>query len=141
MFRSEYHKIQTAFLPMKAEDMLEDFLLESGERFQSNDAAGSLNRWIEPPDDTIRVYIRRSKRLVLPDRRFTTVLDIANVTVDLPGQGRFTRFLEFVEYLRPYEGIFIENVLNPRFLGFFYSRDYIDVPGLHPPCVVKLWDN
>ena len=107
--------------PETCEQQLLSFLL-SDER----------NRGLE--DKTMQVYVRKSKRL-LP-HGYTETLDIANTSVRNRGKGRFTAFLTYVETTSP-RVVFIENVLEGRFLKFFMLRGYHLVEGSNPPCCYK----
>jgi hypothetical protein len=60
------------------------------------------------------------------------MLDIASVEVERPGTGVFTAILTEIEvWVRDQErldGLFIENVLEPRFAGFFERNGYLLYP-------------
>lgn len=80
----------------------------------------SFNRWLSL-DPTLEVYVRRSTRFI--NSEWITFLDLANVSADPQGAGRFTRFLEYVESVKPYQGVYIEQVHNKQFAKFFAKRD------------------
>lgn len=70
------------------------------------------------------VYMRKAKRSV--EGIMVDCLDVATVTVTLPGQGDFTRFIgELEEIGYP---IFVENVQTERFANFFKGRGYLVKP-------------
>jgi hypothetical protein len=101
-------------------------------------ASGHRNTWLEYP--RIKVYVRRSTRVIL-GCSFPFV-DLA--TVDVPpqhqGNGIFTTFLEHVE--KSVENLYIENVMDVRFQRFFEGRNYVKliIPGGIPQvlCYVRL---
>jgi hypothetical protein len=71
------------------------------------------------------------------------MLDLANIEATYPGTGRFTQFLEYVEQLKPWDGLFIESVTNRRF-GKFWTRrkGYERIPD-SDPCqanFLRLWN-
>ena len=94
------------------------------------------NRWLED-DKTLKVYIRRAHRLF--EGRLVTVLDIGSVEANPVGTGRFTRFLEYVEEVKPFEGLYVECVHNTRFADFFRRRNYREfyIPGTGPSNLVQ----
>ncbi len=123
------------------ENTVEKQLFEFTSRGYSH-AMTPMNRWLEDP--SIRVYVRRGYRLLGEQSlgsRLATVLDIANVEASARGQGRFTKFLDYVERNEPFEGVFIENVLDLRLANFFLRRGYTDIK-LHyllPVSLYRLW--
>lgn len=102
-----------------------------------------FNKWIESRD--IKIYLRKSRRYLLDN--FTKVgvfLDIATIDAAKPGNGVFTRFLNYAESMRLFDGIFIENILdNERFVDFFVKRGYKEVPQSSTDrmvvTMVKIW--
>lgn len=83
-------------------------------------------------DAVMSVYVRVSRRSNLSA---DMCIDIANVCVRNPklmGKGHFTEFLRQVELIGA--PVFIENVLEPRFAGFFHRRGYIMVSNGLTPC-------
>ena len=78
------------------------------------------NIWLEAGD--LRVYVRKSKRLI--DDLYVDALDIASVEVlsCSRGKGVFTKFLDECEALEM--PLYIENVMDGRFRKFFVSRGY-----------------
>ncbi len=106
-------------------------------------ARASLNRltsttWLD--DGTLSVYVRLRSRS--PNGESGDFLDIANVAAVEVGRGRFSRFLARVEELRPFDGAFIECVLQKRFADYFRARgwneDTPESPG-EKPCFYRLW--
>jgi hypothetical protein len=105
--------------------------------------AGS--QWLQTP--LMEVYVRRNRR-VLPEGGFF-MLDIANVSVTVRGQGTYSRFLERVEAMLPLEGIFLENVYDDRLVRYYLRRGYrtspagpwpFDFPRLRSWSGYRLWN-
>lgn len=89
-------------------DQLREFVADSGNHFP-------YNSWLS--DDTMQVYVRKGRRYF--NKRRINVLDIASVEVVQQGKGHFKRFLEHAIQLHPWDGIYVENVMDARFRGFF----------------------
>lgn len=88
------------------------------------------------------VYYRVGQRLIPKVGDKVTTLEIANIQMELPGQGTFKALLkECVEVLCPaahLEAIYIENVFNKRFAEYFRAREeWVEVP--RPPGVGSDW--
>jgi hypothetical protein len=85
-------------------DQLKDFLQDAGEHMV-------LNRWIV--DETMMVYIRKGKRYLGGQLR--TTLDIASIEVMPKHQrkGKWGAFIKEAIRLNPWDGVYIENCLNP----------------------------
>lgn len=101
----------------------------------------SYNRWLESSDDILRVYVRRSVRIwqtIMNGGEVT--LDLASISAEPQGTGRFTEFLNFAESLKPFDGIFVESVLNPRLADFLHRRGYTEIPNLEPSSFLFLWE-
>lgn len=94
------------------------------------------NQWLEE-DASLKLYVRISTRWL--DGRMVQMLDLATIDAAPTGQGRFTRFLETIEPWKPVSGIFIENVVNERFRGFFRERGYAQYGEDILPSFYKLW--
>lgn len=92
---------------------LEDFVYIDGHRFP-------YNKWIA--DEVMKVYLRRGKHYI-NDHKYTT-LDIASVEVVewKRRQGYFSRFLQTAVEIKPWEGVYVENVITP-FLALFLSKN------------------
>jgi hypothetical protein len=85
------------------------------------------SEWISAPG--LRLYVRRSS----PHRR--TDYDLATANADKPGSGAMTRFLDQYE---PLYSFYLENVLEPRLVGYYLRRGYTIVEGTaHCPCLRK----
>ena len=85
------------------------------------------NEWVY--ERGLRLYVRCS----VPFRH--TDYDLASVEADKPGSGAFTRFLDQYE---PLYTFYLENVLEPRLVGYYQRRGYTIVEGTaHCPCLRK----
>lgn len=105
------------------EEQLIEFISQA-----SKESYQTPNAWLE--DATMQVYVRRSRRLI--DDKIVFALDIANVGVYKPGQGRFTQFLDFVKQVNPWSIIYVESVLNNRFWQHLLKKGFI--PNSTPKC-------
>lgn len=122
--------------PNKTEDQLRRFLADAWIKPKLT----PHSRWLED-DPSLRVYVRRAHHLI--DGSIREVLDIANAIAEPMGTGRFTHFLEWIEDVQPYDGTFIESIVNPRFEEFFLNRGYIKIE--YDDCamqrnVYRLWN-
>lgn len=120
----------------KAEDQLRYFLADVWMKSKLT----PHSRWLEE-DPTLHVYVRRAYHLL--GGKMRTVLDIASVTAEPTGTGRFTRFLEWIEDVQPFDGVYIESIVSERFENFFIDRGYIKVEYDNIPFqgdVYRLWD-
>ena len=101
---------------MSMEDQIEDFL-KSNER----------NRWLFTDD--MKIYLRnRSYRMGI------TILDIGSVEVFRPGCGLFKKLLPVLlekACKAGVDGVYIENVLTPRFADFFRRQGWIERGNYH----------
>lgn len=99
------------------------------------------NEWIE--DSGLRVYLRKAYHT--SDGLFcragfgdsVATLEIVNVTAEHPGEGCFTAFLNEVE--RKFARIYIENVLNDRFLTYLVTHCGYKIcspKNQYPPCLI-----
>lgn len=88
-------------------------------------AEDSRNHWFT--DGEVTVYVRKAKRRPGIGEPFVDCLDLANVVVEHQGQGNFTHFILELERTCP-RPIFVENVLNTRFRGFWERRGYYQDP-------------
>jgi hypothetical protein len=84
----------------------------------------SHSEWLK--HDGLQVYLRKSLRCFDGENRIMT-LDVSNVGVkpSLRGKGRFRSFMDLAERLNPWDGIFVENVLEPRLEQFLRNRGYV----------------
>ena len=102
------------------------------DEFLSND---KLPRdWIQEPGFS-GLYVRKGPRytFVRPPR-LTYALDLANVSVENPGKGTFTRLLDRLENERPDLSIYVESIQVPRLADFLRRRGYIDNPHVLSLC-------
>lgn len=90
------------------------------------------NLWLA--DLTMEVYVRRGMHVI--DEGITaTTLDIANVTVSEPlrGKGLFTQFFKEACRRQPWDGVYIESVLNNRLAEWCRNAGLFEVPHREPP--------
>jgi hypothetical protein len=87
--------------------------MNSGLRGQLKNFLSSRNRnkWL--CGRRVSVYVRKGKHLG-PDGTIHEYLDLANIHVDerFQHKGIFKEFLNSCQELTPYDGVFIESVLN-----------------------------
>lgn len=98
------------------------------------------NLWIER-EAGLKVYLRKSRRdeygrLTSLDTATFATIEVSNVIAYKMGKGCFTAFITWLEM--HYSSIYIENVLETRFLNFFIRRGYtICSPrDQYPPCLI-----
>lgn len=92
-------------------------------------AGASRNAWIVSDNQDMDLYVRRAFRIV-DGQTYHNVLDLANLKVrhDLIGQGIFTAYLPIIEDIarsHNCSGVFVENILEPRFAEFFRRNNYL----------------
>ena len=99
--------------------------------------------WVRFDQFHLNVYLRWSKQYLTATERVAT-LEIANITVDTEKrhQGHFRAFLQEMEDIARKHNrvLFIENVLEEQFLGFFIHRGY-SVLQRNPPCAFLVQSN
>lgn len=81
------------------------------------------SQWIS--EDGLEIYVRKSKRYI--GDRLVQCFDIANVTAKTYGQGNFTAYLSKLVGLlqgQPFEAIYIENVINDRFVQYLVDKEF-----------------
>ena len=83
------------------------------------------NRWVKI--GSLVVYIRTNGRWILGERKRLFEIATVDVSSRRKGKGLFTAFLEDIELRRPFDGVYIENVLTPRFADFAVFRPYPNV--------------
>lgn len=72
--------------------------------------------WVREPG--IALYVRKA----LPHRLERGIhLELANMHADHPGRGALTALLELLE---PRLGLLVENIQNPRLVGYLERRGY-----------------
>lgn len=86
----------------------------------------------------ISVYLRKAERRHF-DVKVVTNLDLATITAVPQGRGALTALLDNLE--KRYS-IYVENVLNPRLVGYLARRGYTKLYNRHDleeiaPCFVK----
>lgn len=99
------------------------------------------NIWIV--EKHISVYVRRGVHYI--NEELKKCFDIANIEVDedYQGKGIFTKFLGRVEQAAKERNlvVYIENILEPRLVGFFERRGYARDPRAIDllPCFFKIF--
>lgn len=89
----------------------------------------------------MRVFVRKSRRVLLKGQPIVNVLDIATVEVNENHRrkGLFKNFLEYAEKVNPWDAIFIENAFND------FLRDYLEKNdwqrAITPLCYFKMNSN
>jgi len=94
----------------------------------------NANQWLE--DDMMKVYVRKSSRLVSGQRMNT--LDIANIDVTEPGHGTGGKFFEQAHEMNPWLATYFESVLNNRLGRYLLKHGYKIDPGVFPLSYYKL---
>ncbi|KKL24989.1 hypothetical protein LCGC14_2409830 [marine sediment metagenome] len=86
-----------------------------------------INAWIKVPAFKLRLYTRRTKRLL--GKKLMETLDLASFEISekYRGKGLFTRFIELVESYAAELGlvVFVECVHNERLRTFLERRGYM----------------
>lgn len=100
----------------------------------------SQNAWIQSA--SISVYLRKTRRMSW-DGSIKRCLDVANVNIAERSRGRglFTSVLKCIEAEvldRDYAAVYIDNVLTPRFAGFFLRKGYGILGPRHQNCFWKI---
>ena len=80
------------------------------------------SRWVEVPEG--RIYLRQAKRPGIGE-----TIDIPNIAFDeeARGKGAFTRYLGEIEIEAQragLDGVYVENIFNPRLAQFLRGRGY-----------------
>ena len=94
---------------------------------QSRLPRNSYTRW-----DTLTIYVRVGPRY-LNGVRYNHVIDIANVTADVPGKGAFTRMVDHLRETYPSFSLYVECVLTARFAKGLERLGFVPTDG-HPQC-------
>jgi GNAT superfamily N-acetyltransferase len=103
----------------------------------ADDGATMRSGWITSPQRKVRVYARLTQHLVTSQDSvaLATTFDIASIELEpeCQGKGYFRHLLRFINancYSR--SGVYVENVMNPRFLKYFTDRPiaWRPVPGV-----------
>jgi hypothetical protein len=114
---------------MKKKNCLEQLI----DFFKSN----QRNKWLEDKD--MKVYVRKSKRLLPKEKNLIETLDIATIEAIKPGKGHGTKFIKAAHEINPFQMTFIENVLTPRFVRWFEKDGWTMFPSENMvPCFIKL---
>lgn len=80
--------------------------------------SGQRNLWVG--NDSIKIYIRKSKRNY--KGKVLDFFDFATIEVYEPGKGLFTKILKRFEETYPDKNIFIESVLTDRFADYIRNN-------------------
>jgi GNAT superfamily N-acetyltransferase len=91
------------------------------------------NQWIG--DEKMNVYVRRGRRVLIPDGWMFDMLDIAAVEVEPPfqRQGLWTRFLAYACQAHPWAATYLECVHNPHIRASLERCGWQEVAN-HPQC-------
>ena len=83
------------------------------------------NAWISFKQ--MEVYVRRSKRRV--NGAMVRVFDLANMSAseETSGKGSLWELVEQLKTLKGFDGLYVENVLNPRLEKSLLSRGWEQV--------------
>ena len=87
---------------------------------------------------TLTVYVRVGPRY-LDGTLYEHVIDIANVTADVPGKGAFTRLVQHLRSTYPTFSLYVECVLSARFEAGLERLGFVHTEG-HPHCLHMLGD-
>lgn len=87
---------------------------------------------------TLTIYVRVGPRY-LDGVRYEHVIDIANVTADVPGKGEFTRLVQHLRSTYPTFSLYVECVLSARFETGLERLGFVPTEG-HPHCFHMLGD-
>jgi len=116
------------------------------------DEKGLDNTWLRTPAS--QVYLRKRKLygeqdkkifaniLSFSERECLNILEMANISIskELRGKGIFKTIISLFERIarqHGYDGVLIENVLNPIIIPFLVKQDYIQSPPPTDKCFVK----
>lgn len=89
----------------------------------------NTSKWLIGQD--LRIYVHKDMKWI--NGAFLTFLTIANINSNDQEKGLFKKFLERLENLKPFDGIYIENVLIERFANFFRKNQYIEIHPCNDP--------
>jgi GNAT superfamily N-acetyltransferase len=99
------------------------------------------SRWVDVPEG--RIYLRRARHPGIGE-----TIDIPNIAFDeeARGKGAFTRYLREIEIEAQragLDGVYVENIFNPRLARFLRGRGYEEEVTLWsgPPCLFKRFSN
>lgn len=83
--------------------------------------SNSKNIWLI--SDDYRIYVRKSKRLF--NGCFYDCIDLVNINIENKGKKIFSEILE--NFLQNHKNIniFVESIINERFLNFFLKKGFI----------------
>ena len=85
------------------------------------------NEWVTA-EGFSGLYVRFGQRYI-DGERVKDVLDLSNMTAEVPGNGAFTRLLKFLREEHPELTLYVENVMTARFgdrlmrMGFTQEGD------------------
>lgn len=117
---------------------LADVLLKIDRVLTEDDGVLAKSGWLISTHRTVKVYVRTTSHLVtmaggLVD--LATTFDFASIDLipECQSRGYFRRLLRYVNancYSR--SGVYVENVMNERFLKYFTDRpgSWVPVPGV-----------
>ena len=82
------------------------------------------NEWLA--DAEMRVYVRKGVHAI--GGRLRRTLDVADIEVFEPGEGKGTRFINQAHRLHRFEATYVENLLNRRFMEHMLREGWLVVP-------------
>lgn len=92
------------------------------------------NTYISEPG-FLSLYVRKNLKRYIMGRFVDDVLDIANIEAAYPGQGNFTALINRIQEKYPEYTIYIENVMNSRFVEKLDKMGFIIItPISSAPC-------
>lgn len=110
----KYLKLFESYNVSDVDDILNQiqYFLDSSDR----------NSWIG--NDSIKIYIRKSKRYI--NDKLLIFFDFATIEVTETNTGLFTAILNKFEEVYPNKNIFIESVLTERFANYIRKLGFIE---------------
>ena len=77
-------------------------------------------------DTQMRVYVRKSQRLLPNEAKLIKTLDIASVEIYPQWRRKhiFTNFLDYAYENNPWDAVYIESVFNPFLMSILEKRGY-----------------
>jgi hypothetical protein len=102
---------------------MENLINEMEEKVKDFITSPLKNMWIEDDNSIIKIYIRKSKRVLEGD--IVNCLDFASVEImkeDYMRKGLFKSILLLLEKLNPYNMLVVESILNPFLLMWFQKQ-------------------
>lgn len=105
---------------------LDEFLARGPEKFPRNAYVTE--------DGFESLYVRWGFHMV--DGKMLSCLDLANMTATRPGHGAFKALLKKLRSEQPDLPIYVESVLNEKFMAGLPKHGFTYVPNSYPPSFV-----